>query len=67
MFVSTDEALRWLRDPKQVGFIGAEELSLKTLVRVVARNVHPDAGGERSDWDKYEQAIRTLKEGGLLS
>jgi len=65
-FASVDAAVRWLQDPQRAGVAGAEGLSLKVLLRQVARNVHPDTGGAREDWDRYEQAVQTLKAGGLL-
>lgn len=62
-FETVDDALRWLVEH---GGVGADLLSERSLCRVVARRVHPDAGGLRSDWDKYEQAVQLLKQGGLL-
>lgn len=63
-FHSSDEALRWLR--QKTGVAGADGISIRTLVRTVARMVHPDAGGNREDWDRYEAATRRLKEANLL-
>lgn len=63
-FENADAAVRWLRS--HAGLAGADGLSVRSLARLVARNVHPDAGGARDDWDRYEQAIQTLKQGGLL-
>jgi hypothetical protein len=63
-FVTVDEAVHWLR--QQTGIAGSDGLTLRSLMRMVARNVHPDSGGSRADWDKYEQAVKTIKQGGLL-
>ena len=39
------------------------EWSEKDLVRRARRAAHPDAGGSRDDWNRLEEALRTL---GLL-
>lgn len=72
VFENADAAIRWLRDQASLVVAGnpspphVEGWPMKALTRLVARRVHPDAGGARVEWDKYEQAVALLKAGGLL-
>lgn len=53
-FSSADEALRWMREKAGPG---PEDGS---LYRVLAKRLHPDAGGDPADWDRLDKARRLL-------
>lgn len=59
-------ALRWVRDPDVCGVRGAEGAALKSVLRLVARQTHPDRGGTRAQWDSYQEARRVLAEAGMI-
>lgn len=65
-FTTVREAMDWLHDERQTGIRGANGASLKSVLRMVARRVHPDYGGSREDWDKFQAAEAFLKEKGVL-
>jgi hypothetical protein len=59
-------ALRWLRHPDVCGLRGAEGAAIKSVLRLVARNTHPDHGGTREQWENYQEAHRLLSEAGMI-
>jgi hypothetical protein len=62
-FESADAAARWLRD--LVDIPGAEGLSDKLLIRTARSISHPDKhGGDRSLWNRVEDARDLLERGG---
>lgn len=40
--------------------------SLSPLYKAMAKRMHPDAGGERAEWDRLDEARRVLAEAGVL-
>jgi hypothetical protein len=54
-FSSADEALRWMREKAGPG---PEDAS---LYRVLAKRLHPDAGGDPADWDRLDKARQLLE------
>lgn len=58
--------LAWLRSERVSGIAGAGGLTLKQLLRQVARNLHPDVGGDPAMWAKFDQAKQVLDEAGYL-
>ena len=60
-FTSADDALRWMR-----GFGGPADLAVRDLYRHLAKLLHPDAGGDRAEWDRLDQARSLLVTAGML-
>jgi hypothetical protein len=54
-FATADEALRWMREKAGPG---PEDAS---LYRVLAKRLHPDAGGDPADWDRLDKARQLLE------
>lgn len=65
-FADAVSALRWLHDPEVCGLRGAEGAATKSVLRLVARRTHPDHGGTREQWDKYQEARRLLDAEGMI-
>jgi len=65
-FATVDDALRWLRDPDNCGVAGGEGLSLKVLLRLVAKQHHPDRGGDQATWARYDEAVQLLKKASMV-
>lgn len=56
-FGSVDEALRWMRE--QAGPL-ADGSQPRILYRILARRMHPDAGGDPADWARLDAARRLV-------
>lgn len=65
-FADALSALRWLRDPDVCGIRTAEGAALRSVLRLVARQAHPDHGGTREQWENYQEAHLLLSEAGML-
>jgi hypothetical protein len=60
-FATTDEAVRWLC--QQAGWAYAANWSQEgaaTLLKVVAKKLHPDLGGDPAEWTRYDHARQLL-------
>lgn len=57
-FSSADEALRWLRE--LTDWPAGEPVVVGQLLRRGASITHPDRGGDRSLWDRYDAARQLL-------
>lgn len=67
-FATADEALRWMRGTGR-GFIGEgldSHADPRDLYRMLAKRLHPDTGGDPSEWDKLDAARNLLVTAGLL-
>lgn len=64
-FRSADDAVHWLR--QEAGLVGADGLTMKALLRHVARIAHLDHGGTSEQWERYQEAARLLKKEGMVS
>lgn len=65
-FDTPEQAAAWLRREDVLGFHGGGGLTIKSLLRYGAKACHPDTGGSRENWDKYEQARDLLTEAGMV-
>lgn len=63
-FATVDDALSFLRQKSELS--SANDVALKTLVRIVARKCHPDHGGTNDAWTRFDEATRLLRKEGLL-
>lgn len=69
-FPSADEAARWMRH--QVANLitvrpdDLEKAPPRELYRMLARKMHPDAGGSADDWDRLDAAKLLLTNAGML-
>lgn len=61
-FSDADSAARWVR--RRVD--AADTVNLRAVVREAQRQMHPDASGERVEWDLLERATELMRAGGLL-
>lgn len=62
-FGSADDALRWMAARADAD---AEPGNARTIYRNLARQMHPDAGGDPADWDRLDQARNLLVTAGML-
>lgn len=65
-FATVDAAARWLvtqygGSPDGDRKILRDAEFRRTVLRAVAMRVHPDRGGARTDWDRYEHARQLLE------
>lgn len=64
-FLTADAAARWLAQqaggPPEGGRILADAEWRRKVLRTVAMRVHPDHGGARADWDRYDEARRLVE------
>ena len=67
-FPSADEAEWWMRAyaVDGLGVRDADAMDLRALYRAMARRMHPDGGGPRTDWDRLDAARLLLMSAGLL-
>jgi hypothetical protein len=65
-FRTADDAVQWLRTLEVSGIAGANGMSIKSLLKVAARNLHPDFGGSDAQWEKYDEAYRLIKKAELV-
>lgn len=68
-FGNADHALAWMRaryGAERGDQAAAAELTAEQLYSRLARILHPDAGGDRADWDRLDAARPLLVTGGLL-
>lgn len=65
-FATPSEALAWLRSESVAGVAGADGMSLKQLLRLVAKNLHPDRGGDPAQWAKFDRAKQILADAGMM-
>ncbi len=61
-FATADEAVRWMRE--KAGNGNAADLWPRPLYRLLAKQLHPDSGGDRADWDRLDQARQLLDSAG---
>lgn len=62
-FSNADDAARWIEN--QVGE-RPPGVTLREMYRALAKDLHPDRGGDPAQWDKLDQAKQLLTTGGLL-
>lgn len=60
-FATADEALRWMREKAGPGLDDA------SLYRILAKRLHPDVGGDPTDWDRLDKARRLLDLSGQVA
>lgn len=63
-FASADDALRWVR--QQAGTDEAATAVPRAAYRAAVKRLHPDTGGDPTDWARLDQARQLLETAGLL-
>lgn len=63
-FINADAALRWMRGV--AGLSGADQTSPRVAYHAAARVLHPDAGGDASEWARLDEAAAVLQAAGML-
>lgn len=58
-FATVDAARRWMRERARSH--GAGDVDDRALYKMLARRMHPDAGGNRTDWDLLDQARQLIE------
>lgn len=65
IFGTADAAEQWMfQRYRELGLGPAQNLTV--VYRKLARRLHPDAGGDPTDWDKLDRARQLLTVAGLL-
>lgn len=65
-FASADEALKWIYSEEALGIVGGDGLTPKSARRLAGKHCHPDTGGNRELWAKFEAATKLLEGAGVL-
>ncbi|MCW2904123.1 MAG: heat shock protein DnaJ protein [Streptosporangiaceae bacterium] len=68
-FPSADEALRWMQraaNARDDVLAPGHTIRPSDLYRTLARRLHPDAGGDKGDWDRLQSAKLLLTQAGML-
>lgn len=65
-FATADHAEAWMREYGRIRYQLPGTTPLASLHRTMAKRLHPDAGGNRADWDRLDNARQLLTAAGLL-
>lgn len=64
VFVTADDALRWLASYVD---LSRHDTAPQVLVREARKKAHPDVGGDTADWDRVDAAEQLLRRASVIS